>query len=60
MWEHLVTVRVFDGLFGSGPGPRSHKAVLGRTARSKIALEGQERVSEKESSEVWFTANHFR
>ena len=57
VWEHLISVRFLDDPFGTWPCPWSHEAVLGSTARSEKALEGQERVPEKEPSEVWFAAN---
>ena len=57
VWEHLIAVRLLYGSFGSRPGSRSHETVLGCTARSKIALKGQERISEEEPSEVWFATN---
>lgn len=57
VWKHLVSVRFLYDTFGSWPCPRPHEAVLGCTARSEKTLEGQERVPEKEPSEIWFTSN---
>lgn len=57
VWEHFIAVCVLYDLFGPRPRPGPHETVLGGTAGSKKALDGQERVPEKEPSEVRFAAN---
>ena len=58
--EHLISVCFLYDPFGPRPRAWSHQAVLGCTARSEKALEGQERVPEKEPSQVWFATNQIR
>lgn len=50
--EHVFMVCLLYDLFGFWPCPRAHEAVLGCAAGSKVALEGKERIPEKEPSEV--------